>query len=156
MKIEISCITYHVLYIVSFVITSSIHTESKWHNNDVIMSAMPSRIPDVSSVCSTLASGTDQRKHQSSGTGLCAFHRWPVNSPHKSPATSKMLTFDDVIVEMVQTHGILMHIRINYNVWFLSLYFSTHVKKNASIVVQHHNFYTFQKIISYLYLCFYT
>ena len=49
---------------------------------------------------STVYSGADQRKHQSSAS--LAFERgirrWPVNSPHKWPVTRKMFPFDDVIM----------------------------------------------------------
>ena len=49
--------------------------------------------------CSTVGSGADQRKRQSSA--LLAFvrgiHRWPVNSTRKRPVKRKMLPFDDVI-----------------------------------------------------------
>ena len=49
------------------------------HYNDVIMSAMASQITGVSIVCSTVYSGADQRKHQSS-TSLAfvksTVHRW--------------------------------------------------------------------------------
>ena len=42
----------------------------------------------------------DQRKHQ--GSASLAFvrgiHRSPMNSPHKGPATGKMIPFDDVIM----------------------------------------------------------
>ena len=37
-----------------------------YHYNDVIMSAMASQITSVSIVCSTVGSGADQRKYQSS------------------------------------------------------------------------------------------
>ena len=61
------------------------------HYVDVIMSAMVSQITGVSIVCLIVNSGADQRKHQSSA--LLGFvrriHRWPVNSPHKSPVTWK-------------------------------------------------------------------
>ena len=70
------------------------------HYCDVIMSAMASQITSVSIVYTTVCSGADQRKHQSSA--LLAFvrgiHRWPVNSPHKGPVTRKMFPFDDVIM----------------------------------------------------------
>ena len=69
------------------------------HYGDVIMGAMASRITSLTSVCSTVYSGADQRKHQSSA--LLAFvrgiHRWPVNSPHKGPVTRKIFPFDAVI-----------------------------------------------------------
>ena len=51
-------------------------------------------------VYSTVYSGTDQRKHQSSASlaFVRGIHRWPVNSPHKWPVTRKMFPFDDVIM----------------------------------------------------------
>ena len=68
--------------------------------NDVIMGAMASQITSVSSVNSTVCSGIDQIKHQS--TASLAFvwgiHRWPVNSPHKGPVTRKVFPFDDAIM----------------------------------------------------------
>ena len=66
------------------------------HYNDVIMSAMASQITGVSSVCSSVGSGADQRKHQSSAS--LALVRGLVNSPHKRPVTRKICPFDDVII----------------------------------------------------------
>ena len=53
-------------------------------------------------VISTVFSGADQIKHQSSASlAFCAgIHRWPVNSPHKRPIARKMLPFDDVIMRL--------------------------------------------------------
>ena len=70
------------------------------HYNDVIMSAMASQIISPTSVYSTVYSGADQRKHQSSASlaFVRGIHRWPVNSPYKRPVTRKMLPFDDVIM----------------------------------------------------------
>ena len=64
------------------------------------MSAMASEITGVSIVCSTVCSGADQRKHQSSASlaFVRVIHRWPVDSPHKGPVTRKMGQFDDVIM----------------------------------------------------------
>ena len=53
----------------------SLHTFGCLHCSDVTMSAMVSQITGVSIVCSTVCSGADQRKHQSSA--LVAF----VNPP---------------------------------------------------------------------------
>ena len=70
------------------------------HYCDVKTSAMASRITGVPIVCSTVCSGADQRKHQSSA--WLAFVRgiqlWPVDSPHNGPVTRKMFSFDDVIM----------------------------------------------------------
>ena len=68
-----------------------------WHYNDVIMWAMASHQP-------LLSSGADQRKHQSSAPLACVMgiHRWPVDSLHKWPVTRKMFPFDDVIISYKQ------------------------------------------------------
>ena len=57
------------------------------HCNDVIMSVMASQITSLTIVYSTVSSGADQRKHQSSGplAFVRGIHGWPVNSPHKWP-----------------------------------------------------------------------
>ena len=51
-------------------------------------------------VYSTVYSGADQRKYQSSASlaFVRGIHWGPVNSPHKWPVTRKMFPFDDVIV----------------------------------------------------------
>ena len=70
------------------------------HYNDVVMSAMASRITSLTIVYSTVYSGANQRKHQSSASlaFVRGIHRWPVNSQHKWPVTRKMFPFDDVIM----------------------------------------------------------
>ena len=67
-----------------------------FHYNDVIMSAMASQITSLTMVYSTVYSGTDQRKHQSSASlaFVQGIHRWPVNTPHKWPVARKMFPFD--------------------------------------------------------------
>ena len=61
---------------------------------------MASQITSLMIAYSTVYSGTDQRKHQSSAS--LAFLRefagdWR-NFPHKGPVTRKMFPFDDVII----------------------------------------------------------
>ena len=70
------------------------------HYSDVIMGAMAPRITSHSIVYSTVYSGADQRKHQSSASLAFVWgtHRSPVNYPHKWPVTRKMFPFDDVIM----------------------------------------------------------
>ena len=55
------------------------------HNGDVIMGAMASTITSLAIDYSTVYSGADQRKHQSSASlaFVRGIHRSPVNSPHK-------------------------------------------------------------------------
>ena len=66
------------------------------------MGEMASQITSLTSVFSTVQSGADQRKHQSSASlaFVRGIHRSPVNSPHKWPVTREMFPFDDVIMEM--------------------------------------------------------
>ena len=73
---------------------------ASFHYNDVIMDAIASQITSLTIVYSTVYSGADQRKHQSSASlaFVRGIHRWPVNSPHKWPVTRKMFPFDDVIM----------------------------------------------------------
>ena len=65
------------------------------------MGAIASQISSLTIVYSTMYSGADQRKHQSSASlaFVRGIHRGPANSPHKWPVTRKMFLFDDVIME---------------------------------------------------------
>ena len=66
------------------------------------MSTIVSQITSLAIVYSTVYSGADQRKHQSSASlaFVWGIHRGPVNPPHKRPVTRKMIPFDDVIMEL--------------------------------------------------------
>ena len=70
------------------------------HYDDVRMGAIASQITSLTIVYSTVYSGADQSKHQSSASLAFVWwiHRGPVNSPHKWPVTRKMFPFDDVIM----------------------------------------------------------
>ena len=82
-----------------FRITGDLWGESA-HYDDVIMGTIASQITSLTSVYSTVYSGADQSKHQSSASlaFVWGIHRGPVNSPHKWPVTRKMFPFDDVIM----------------------------------------------------------
>ena len=77
----------------SFVVTGG-------HYNDVIMSVIVSQITSLTIVYTTVNSGADQRKHESSASlaFVRGIHGVLVNSPHKWPVTRKKLPFDDVIM----------------------------------------------------------
>ena len=70
------------------------------HYGDVLMDTMASQITSLTIVYSTVYSGTDQRKHQSSASlaFVRGIHRWPVNTAHKGSVTRKLFPFDDVIM----------------------------------------------------------
>ena len=74
------------------------------HYTDVIMSMMASQITSLTIVYSTIYSGADQRKYQSSASlaFVQGIHWRPVNSLHKGPVMRKMFPFDDVI--MITSH----------------------------------------------------
>ena len=82
------------------------------HYNDVIMA---SQITGVSIVCSSVGSGADQRKYQSSASLVFVWeiHRWPVNSPLKGPVTRKRFPFDDVIMRYLYVSHILVKLPLN-------------------------------------------
>ena len=65
------------------------------------MDTMAPHIANLIIVYSTIYSGADKRKYQSSASlaFVRGIHRWPVNSPHKGPETLKMFPFDDVIMD---------------------------------------------------------
>ena len=64
---------------------------------------MASQITSLTIVYSTVYSGTDQRRHQSSASlaFVRGIRRWPVNSRHKSLVTQKMFPFDDVMMVVI-------------------------------------------------------
>ena len=65
---------------------------------------MASQITSPVIAYSTVYSGTDPKKHQSSASlaFVWGFHPWPVKSPHKGPVTRKVFPFDDVIMSQRQ------------------------------------------------------
>ena len=80
---------------------------------------MASEITSLTIIYSTVYSGADQRKYQSSASlaFVRGIHRWPVNSLHKGPVTQKMFPFGDDFREF------------NENVWIsnkMSLKFYPH------------------------------
>ena len=85
------------VYSCSFVLFTHMHHH---HYSDVMLGAMASPITSLTIDYSTVYSGADQRKYQSSASlaFVRGIHWWPVDSPHKGPATRKMFLFDDVII----------------------------------------------------------
>ena len=81
----------------------------KIHYNDVKMSTMASQTTSLTIAYSTVYSGADQRKHQSSASlaFVRGIHRWPVNSPHKGPITRKIFPFHEVITRPLWSNNIV-------------------------------------------------
>ena len=76
------------------------------------MGTMASQITSLTIVYSTVYSGADQRKHQSSVSlaFVRVIHRGQVNSPHNWPVTRKMFPFDDVIMDEPLASCVVIHI----------------------------------------------
>ena len=75
------------------------------------MTVMAYQITSLTIVYSTIYSGANQRKNQSSAplAFVRGIHRWPVNSPQKGPVTRKMFSFEDVVM--------LLHYQLNCMRW---------------------------------------
>ena len=110
MQVHVSCLTKTDVHFLKFCVLSmppdTITERNKLkpryrEDSEVIMGAMTSQITSLMIVFSTVYSGADQRKHQSSASlaFMPEIHRWPVNFPHKWPVKLKIFTFDDVIME---------------------------------------------------------
>ena len=81
--------------------TVALSVALQWCHNGV----MASQITSLMIVYSTVYTGADQSKHQSSASlaFVQGIHRWPVNSPHKGPLTQKMFPFDSSWFSMLMT-----------------------------------------------------
>ena len=82
------------------------------------MGTMAPQITGLTIVYSTIYSGVDHRKHQSSASlaFVRGIHRGPVNSPHKWPVTRKVFPSDDVIMMIYPNCFVLMSSWWNFGV----------------------------------------
>ena len=86
--------------------------------SDVMMSPMASQITSLRIVYSTVYSGADHSKHQSSASlaFVRGIHRWPANSPQKRPVMWKMFLFDDVTMTQIIPNPVQEQVRsISYS-----------------------------------------
>ena len=78
------------------------------------MGSMASQIDSLAIVFSIVHSGAElQIKENIKAPRRCmasvwGIHRWPVNSPHKGPATRKVFSIDDVIMDVYQIIILIM------------------------------------------------
>ena len=70
------------------------------HYSDIIMNAVAAQFTGASVVCSTVSSGTDQNKHQSSASlaFVMGIRQSPGGSLSQRPVARKMFPFDDVLM----------------------------------------------------------
>ena len=84
------------------------------------MNVTLSQITSLTIMYSTIYSGTDQRKHQSS-TSLAfvrGIHWWPVYFPHRGPVMRKLFPFDDVNrVTSTRDKSPCLQFRHKWHVW---------------------------------------
>ena len=106
------------------------------------MGVMATLITGVSIVHSTVCSGANQRKHQSSASlaFVRGIHRWPVNYPHKGPVTRKMFPFDDVIVRTSSISQIKHYIGVKRTFCALLLWPLDCSKAQSCQWQRHHQF----------------
>ena len=99
----------------------SMSRELQKHYNDIIMGAIASQITSLTIVYSTVYSGADQRKHQSSASSafVRGIHWGPVTSPHKWPVTLTMSPFDNVIMVIVTNDS--QYMRLLGRLWIVRL-----------------------------------
>ena len=104
------------------------------------MDTMASQFTSPTIVNSTVYSGADQRKHQSSASlaFVRRIHRWPVNSSHKWPVTRKMFPFDDVIILLALFYGnppTVISSQMASNAWSVSMWWRTmHMRRQGKEV----------------------
>ena len=87
------------------------------------MSVMASQTTVVSIAYSTVRSGVDQRKHQSSASlaFVNGIHQWPVNSPHKGQVSRKcfhLMTSFRVLSKSIELHNIWYSLKLLYFIGF--------------------------------------
>ena len=136
-------------------------SEKMFHYSDVRMGTMGSQNTSLTVVYSTVYSGADQRKHQSSASlaFVRGIHRWPVNSMHKWPVTRKTFPFHYVIMRCAcSPQSPLMYANtpfqnkknINYLAWlsFIAMSFVKGVNCRQQInYVWPHLFTAFQRCV---------
>ena len=81
----------------------------------VCLSVRASQITSLAIVYSTVYSGADQRKNQSSASlaFVRGIPRQAVNSPHKEPVTRKMFPIDDVIMKRLFYNATIRRVGID-------------------------------------------
>ena len=126
----------------------------QYHYSDVIMNSMASQITCVSIVCSTVCSGADQRKRQSSAsltfvTGIhrkmfpfdvvimsCIFNGYASSTSSAKEGLTDHTTLFSIcrVICIVSTHGDGMNVLVYgcYPCMVLCLY---HAKKSAMLVI---------------------
>ena len=120
-----------------------------YHYSDVILGAMASQITSISIVFSTVYSGVDQRKHQSSASlaFVRGIHRWPVNSPTQMASNAENVSIWWRHHEMTRVFALMWRSRSVSSGWELdlcfriaSLYFWVlTLWRKGSILTSHHN-----------------
>ena len=95
------------------------------------MGTVASQITSLTIFYSTVYSGIDERKHQSSVSlaFVRGIHRWPVNSLHKGPVTRKVFSFEDVIMKMQIYHTDIFPLK-----WIHERYKINFEEKNGTVI----------------------
>ena len=131
-----------------FTATVSRQSKAMDQYTDVIMCAVVSQITSLTSVHSTVCSGSDQRKHHGSASLAFArgIYRWLVDSPHKGPVTRKKVPFDDVITTsdlclfmLWIWHG--EFVSLSFHTWSQYRYYFSHTCYDSTLYLDKNNFH---------------
>ena len=121
------------------------------------MGTMASQITSLTSVYSTVYSGADQLKHQSSASlaFVRGIYRWSVNSTHKGPATRNMFPLDDVImiIQNLIAWRWLDSLSIKKKYYFDHLYFDMPGCREISFDMIGYTYYFFISYNIYAIIC---
>ena len=104
------CLVYYVIFYCQYrctmcgsVMQTKSHLRKLLYMQDThMLITIASQITDISIIYSTVCSGADQGKIQSSASlaFVRGIHRWPVISPQKGSVTRKMFPFEGVIMKV--------------------------------------------------------
>ena len=99
---NLNLLTSKLLYCICSYVWKHMGVICTVHYTDVTMSPRASQITSLTIVYSTVYSGADQRKNQSSASlaFVQRIYQGPVNSLHKRLVTRKIFPFDDVIMTL--------------------------------------------------------
>ena len=118
------------------------------HHNVVIMSAMASQITSLTTVSSSVYSGADQRKHQSSASlaFVRGIHGWPVPPPPPPPPPPHTHTHTNTHKRKSNKKGFIIDIinRDHFKCykgsseWFLLILQNKHMDQSSSFLYMLH------------------
>ena len=117
------------------------------------MTTISSQITSLTIIYSTVYSGADQSKYQSSASlaFVWGIHRGPVNSPRKWPVTRKMVPFYDVIMCCISKTNLpwtstIGNIPLRFWNWSVVMIYYTFQESWAAWLALYRDFFVIKKL----------